>query len=243
MIKIARLNVKIEIWIINGPTRKIRRKMAAKNGCNCPKEAFTPSSRTFGHNSPPGRRLSSRKKETGGREMTGRGGKRTHTDTRRSRMRRERNPWFASLWNLEMGVCRRSAVASNPPRRLMKFLSQSFAIGWRNDTRRKKKIFFPRIFPSISSVSHLEKELTEERPPVRKFLNSIRLTRNKFSKSHFRTIETRINIIPREKNHACNHRQENKGTAIEQDPVPPGMEWKSREWWIFFFTPDRNKWT
>lgn len=77
----------------------VRRKEenSGKNDCNCPEESFTPSSRTFGHNSPPGRRLSSRKKETEGRirEMTGERRK-GHTDIQRSRETRKKS-WFASL--------------------------------------------------------------------------------------------------------------------------------------------------
>lgn len=99
------------------------------------KEFFTPSSRTFGHNSPPGRRLSSRKKETEGRirEMTGERRRREgHTEESRKKGKEMLVCMVAKPRDGRVSpFCRRfeSAVLLIPRVGLMKFLSQSFAIG------------------------------------------------------------------------------------------------------------------
>lgn len=148
----ARESILEQVWSIHW--RQKRRR----------KEFFTPSSRTFGHNSPPGRRLSSRKKETEGRirEMTGE--RRRREGYREESRKKGKEMLVCMVAKPRDGrvspLCRRfeSAVLLIPRVGLMKFLSQSFAIGWRNNTTtRKKKILFRGI-----SILIFGEEIDEE---------------------------------------------------------------------------------
>lgn len=126
-----------QIWSIQ--SRK--EENGGKNGCNCPKESFTPSSRTFAHNSPP---FFAEERNGGTYPWNGRGGEREgRTDTQRSRETRKKS-WFASLRNLEMGVCRRrfeSAVL------ILRLDEISFAIVCDRLKKQGKRYFFEE-FPS-----------------------------------------------------------------------------------------------
>lgn len=83
-------------------------------------------------------------------------------DTGRSRERKGKKCWFAWLRNLEMGVCRRSADASNP--RFFSFPALAWWNFFRNRLRsveetirrRGRKRYFFEEFPSL----YLEKKLT-----------------------------------------------------------------------------------